>query len=263
MAGENQINMNQHLKDTFRYCLLKTLGASAFARWLEWRKLLKWLNLQKGEKILDIACGDGELSLRMAAKGAEVYGLDMSAKGIASAKRLAAIAKIKCEFTVGDAERLPYADRYFDGLICSSSLEHFISDARSLSEMNRVLKPGGRAVLTVDSFTYPINPELKERHRKMCAVEHYYTREDMSVALRNAGLAMSRNEYLLTSGMTSFFIKFWIKHNRLNNLFILITFLSPLMLLSENLSGKKDRGYTLIVEAVKAEQFQPNSIKVE
>jgi ubiquinone/menaquinone biosynthesis C-methylase UbiE len=243
--------MNQRLKDIFRYCLLKTLGASAFARWLEWRKLLKWLNPQKGEKILDIACGDGELSLRIAAKGAKVYGLDMSAEGIASAKRLAGIVKIKCEFTAGDAERLPYVDGYFDGVVCSSSLEHFIHDAQSLGEMKRVLKPGGRAVLTVDSFTYPIAPELKERHRKMCAVAHYYTRVDMSKALKNAGLTMARSEYLLTSSLTSFFIKFWIKHNRLNNLFILITFLSPLMLLSENLSGKKDRGYTLIVEASK------------
>jgi ubiquinone/menaquinone biosynthesis C-methylase UbiE len=251
MAGEKQINMNQRLKDTFRYCLLKTLGASAFARWLEWRKLLKWLNPQKGEKILDIACGDGELSLRIAAKGAEVHGLDMSATGIASAKRLAAIAKIKCEFTVGDAERLPYADGFFDKVVCSSSLEHFKDDAKSLSEMQRVLKPGGRAVLTVDSFTYPIAPELKERHRKMCSVEHYYTREDMNAALKTTGLTMSRSEYLLTSGLTSFFIRFWIKYNRLNNLFVLITFLSPLMLLSENLSGKKDRGYTLIVEATK------------
>ena len=251
MAGEKQINMNQRLKDIFRYCLLKTLGASAFARWLEWRKLLKWLNPQKGEKVLDIACGDGELSLRIASKGASVYGLDMSAPGIASAKRLAAMAKINCEFTVGDAERLPYADGYFTGIVCSSSLEHFINDAQSLDEMKRVLKPGGRAVLTVDSFTYPISPELKERHRKMCAVAHYYTREDMERALRNAGLTMFRSEYLLTSGLTSFFIKFWIKHNRLNNLFILITFLSPLMLLSDNIFGKKNRGYTLIVEAVK------------
>jgi ubiquinone/menaquinone biosynthesis C-methylase UbiE len=247
--------MNQRLKDTFRYYLLKTLGASAFARWLEWLKLLEWLNPQKGEKILDIACGDGELSLRLATKGADVFGLDMSAAGIASAKRLAGIAKIRCEFTTGDAERLPYPDGFFDKIVCSSSLEHFKDDAQSLSEMKRVLKPGGCAILTVDSFTYPIAPELKERHRKMCAVEHYYTREDMDAALKNAGLTMCRSEYLLTSGLTSFFIKFWIKHNRLNNLFILIAFLSPLMLLADTLGGKKDRGYTLIVEAVKVEPF--------
>jgi SAM-dependent methyltransferase len=243
--------MNQVLKDRFRYFLLKILGASAFARWLEWRMLLKWLAPQKGEKVLDIACGDGELSLRIAAKGADVYGLDMSAEGIASAQRLAKIAKLKCEFTIGDAERLPYADGFFDNIVCSSSLEHFKDDAQSLNEMHRVLKPGGKAVLTVDSFTYPINPALKEQHREMCSVEHYYTREDMAAALKDAGLTLSRSEYLLTSGLTSFFIRFWIKYNRLNNLFILIAFLSPLMLLGENLTRKKDRGYTLIVEAVK------------
>jgi ubiquinone/menaquinone biosynthesis C-methylase UbiE len=241
----------QPLKDRIRYLMLKILGASAFARWLEWRKLLRWLAPQMGEKILDIACGDGELSLRIADKGADVYGLDMSAEGIASARRLAKIAKLNCEFTVGDAERLPYSDGFFDKVVCSSSLEHFKDDAQSLSEMKRVLKPGGKAVLTVDSFTYPIAPALKQRHRQMCAVEHYYTRGDMAAALKNAGLTMARSEYLLNSGLTSFFIKFWIKYNRLNNLFILITFLSPLMLLSENLFGKKDRGYTLIVEAVR------------
>jgi 2-polyprenyl-3-methyl-5-hydroxy-6-metoxy-1,4-benzoquinol methylase len=211
--------------------------------------MIKRLDPHKGEKVLDIACGAGDLSLKIAAKGCEVHGIDMSAEGIESAKRLAGIAKTKCEFTIGDAEHLPYADGFFDKVVCSSSLEHFKDDAQSLREMKRVVKPGGKIILTVDSLTYPIRPELKERHRKMCAVEHYYTREDMAKALKNAGLTMVTSEYLLTSGLTSFFFKFWIRYNRMNNLFILVTFLSPLLLLSDKLSGEKDRGYTLLAEA--------------
>jgi ubiquinone/menaquinone biosynthesis C-methylase UbiE len=239
------------LKKSFRYLIFKILGASVFARWIEWRKLLKWLDPQKGERILDIACGAGDLSLKIAEKGCEVHGIDMSAIAIDSAKSLSELVKIKGEFTVGDAERLPYADGYFNKVVCSSSLEHFKDDARSLSEMRRVVKPGGTIILTVDSFTFPIVPKLKERHRRLCAVEHYYTREDMAQALQKTGLTMKRSEYLLTSDLTSLVFEFWIKRSDWANLFLLMTFFSPLLLLSDTLFGKKDMGYTLIVEAIK------------
>lgn len=245
--------MNQPVKDHMRYFIYRMLGTAAFARRIEWRMMLKWLDPKKGERVLDIACGAGELSLKIADRGCEVYGIDMSEEAIQSARRLADRAKMKCGFKIGDAEHLPYPDGYFDKVVCSSSLEHFKNDAKALDEMRRVLKQDGRLILTVDSLTYPISAELKDRHRKMYAVKHYYTREGVAKALNAAGLNVYRSEYLLTSCLTSFFFKLWIRHSQSRILCLLVAFLGhPVFLISDKLFGVKDRGYTLIAEAIKA-----------
>ena len=96
----------------------KTVGASSFIRRIEWRSMFEWLNLKEGEKILDVACGRGTLSLKIAERGCEVHGVDISEDAIKGAKRLAEREKIVCEFEVGSAEDLPYADGYFDKVIC-------------------------------------------------------------------------------------------------------------------------------------------------
>jgi len=247
--------MNQPVKDHIRHIIYRTMCTTAFARRIEWRKMLAWLDSRKGEKVLDIACGAGELSLKIAERGGEVYGIDISEEAIQSARRLAIRAKIRAEFRTGDAERLPFPDASFDKIICSSSLEHFKNDVLALGEMRRVLKPHGKAILTVDSLTYPISPELKERHRKMCAVEHYYTRRELEKSLNAAGLKMGRSEYLLTSFLTSFFFKRWIKNNRSRVEPLFVALLGhPLFLVSDRLFGARDAGYTLIAEAVKADQ---------
>ena len=69
--------------------------------------------------------GGGTLSLKIAEKGCEVYGVDILEDAINSAKRLAEREKMPCEFAVGSAEDLPYSDGYFDKVVRSSSLEHF------------------------------------------------------------------------------------------------------------------------------------------
>ena len=73
---------------------------------IEWRRMLEWLAPKEGERILDIACGGGELSLKIAERGCEVSGIDMSESGIEHAKRLAEREGITCKFVVGSAQEL-------------------------------------------------------------------------------------------------------------------------------------------------------------
>ena len=152
---------------------------TAFIKRIEWRNMLEWLDAKEGERILDVACG-GMLSLKIAENGCKIFGIDMSEDTIKYAKRRSEREGIPCEFEVGNAEDLPYPDRYFDKIVCSCSLEHFKNDINALKEMNRVLKPNGIVVLTTDSFTYPISDELKERHRKIHYVVNYYTAEKLN-----------------------------------------------------------------------------------
>jgi len=67
----------------------KTMGISGFIRRIEWRRMLEWLAPKEGERILDMSLMGGELSLKIAERGCEVSGIDVSEGGIEHAKRLA------------------------------------------------------------------------------------------------------------------------------------------------------------------------------
>jgi SAM-dependent methyltransferase len=102
--------------------------------------VFEWLAPKAGERILDLGCGDGQLTLRIAAAGARVAGLDASPE-MAAAARSRGI-----EVEEGNAESLPYADRSFDAVF-SNAVLHWVRDQDAmLDEVRRVLLPGGRFV---------------------------------------------------------------------------------------------------------------------
>jgi SAM-dependent methyltransferase len=102
--------------------------------------VLEWLAAQPNERILDLGCGDGQLTVRLAATGAQVAGVDASPEMVTSARARGVIAE------VGNAEALPHADASFDAVFSNAAL-HWVRDQDAmLSEVHRVLKPGGRFV---------------------------------------------------------------------------------------------------------------------
>src|ERR1700677_5084212 len=72
--------------------------------------VLGWLAAQPGERILDLGCGDGQLTLRIANSGASVVGIDASPEMVAAAQARA----VKADN--GPAEKLPYPDHAFDAV---------------------------------------------------------------------------------------------------------------------------------------------------
>lgn len=102
--------------------------------------VLEWLNAQAGERILDLGCGDGQLTARIAATGAGVVGLDASAQ-MASAARARGI-----DVAEGSAEKMPYAAQSFDAVFSNAAL-HWVRDHDAMMrDVKRVLKTGGRFV---------------------------------------------------------------------------------------------------------------------
>lgn len=102
--------------------------------------VLEWLGAQAGERILDLGCGDGQLTLRIAATGAAVQGVDASA-AMAAAARARGV-----EAAVAAGEALPYADGAFDAVFSNAAL-HWVRDQDAMmAEVRRVLRPGGRFV---------------------------------------------------------------------------------------------------------------------
>ena len=102
--------------------------------------VLEWLAAKPGESILDLGCGDGQLTQRIAATGAKVMGVDTSAAMVAAARALG----VKAE--EASAESLPFPDRAFDAVFSNAAL-HWVRDQDAMmAEVHRVLKPGGRFV---------------------------------------------------------------------------------------------------------------------
>jgi len=241
------------LKSQISYMVAKTVGSLNFIRIIEWREVLRLLHPREGEKILDVACGDGALSLKSARRGCQVHGIDMSPYSIASANILG--GKRDCHFLIADAEQLPYKSGSFDKIVCSSSLEHFSDDVKALREMNGVLKTNGIVVLTTDSLSYPMRDSLRVKHKTQHLVVNYYDSEKISERFEQSGFRLVSNKYLLNSPPTSFFYKLFVKtHGKLYRqplVLLLGDFLIPLLLISDKLAGRKDCGYTLLVKGEK------------
>jgi SAM-dependent methyltransferase len=101
-----------------------------------------------GELVLDIACGTGNAALIAAEAGATVVGLDSAARLIDVARERAADAGADAEFVVGDALELPFDDGGFDAVVSVFGVIFAPDPARAIAEILRVLKPGGRALLS-------------------------------------------------------------------------------------------------------------------
>lgn len=96
-------------------------------------------------KVLDVACGTGDMCVELLKRGCEVTGVDLSEEMLAIAKVKGERLKVKVE--IADAENLPFEDESFDGVTCAFGVRNFVHLEQGLSEMLRVLKPGGRMVI--------------------------------------------------------------------------------------------------------------------
>lgn len=102
--------------------------------------VLEWLNAQPGEYILDLGCGDGHLSARIADGGAHVLGVDASAAMVAAARERG------IEAEQAKAEALPFRDATFDAVFSNAVLHWVRGQDAMIEQVHRVLKPSGRFV---------------------------------------------------------------------------------------------------------------------
>ncbi|MDP6390874.1 MAG: methyltransferase domain-containing protein [Alphaproteobacteria bacterium] len=111
------------------------------------RETLRRLDPAPGERVLDVGCGTGALLSAMSQifPGLELVGIDPTPEMLAVAR-----SKLggSVELVLGAAEDLPFGDSSFDLVISTSMLHYIQRPADALAEMARVLKPGGRLVIT-------------------------------------------------------------------------------------------------------------------
>ncbi len=111
------------------------------------RETLERLSVRSGDRVLDVACGTGFLLSTLAERepGLELTGVDPTPEMLeVASRRLGPAARL----VLGRAEALPFAANRFDVVVTTNSFHYFRHPAAALSEIRRVLEPGGRLVVT-------------------------------------------------------------------------------------------------------------------
>ena len=114
-------------------------------------RVLAELRLEPGDRLLDLCCGRGGIGLWFAsASGARLTGVDFSPRAIAEASQRAAafVPRPQASFIVADASDTSLPARTADAIICIDALQLVPGKDALLREVARVIRPGGRAVIT-------------------------------------------------------------------------------------------------------------------
>jgi ubiquinone/menaquinone biosynthesis C-methylase UbiE len=140
-------------------------------------------------EVLDIGCGAGHLLQLMQTRAIEpvhFFGVDISPKLVESTRQ----KNPKSEVMVGDAESLAYPDKKFDLIFMTECLEHLLNFDKAISEANRVLKTGGRFVVTVpnrDWLQYDFYKPFMEANVHQPVDDHYFRVTELEELLNNNG----------------------------------------------------------------------------
>lgn len=116
----------------------------------EERVVKKWIGDFSGA-CLDVGCGTGRHSLRIAMKGFEVMALDLSSKMLERLKLKARKRGVidRVDVVVADAEHLPFRENAFDSLVCALAFDHFEDCKRAAGEFSRVLKSDSLCIVSM------------------------------------------------------------------------------------------------------------------
>jgi SAM-dependent methyltransferase len=104
----------------------------------------------EGRRILDVGCGLGTYVKKMRDFSEEVYGVDVDPEKVAEASQT--LPNIQ----IAPAEKLPFADGFFDVVLLHEVIEHVEDDRQSIREAHRVIKRGGRIVIFAPNRLYPL-----------------------------------------------------------------------------------------------------------
>ncbi|BBH69394.1 methyltransferase [Actinoplanes sp. OR16] len=163
------------------------------------------LDVRPGMRVLDLGCGEGRHTFEAYRRGADVVALDLNEKDLATTAQWCAAMEMAGEVPAtasattvhGDLLDLPFPDAGFDRIIASEVLEHIPDDKTAITELTRVLKPGGLAAVTVPRW-------LPERvcwalsdsyHANEGGHVRIYKEDELAAKLREAGLTVTGNGF--------------------------------------------------------------------
>jgi ubiquinone/menaquinone biosynthesis methyltransferase len=141
-----------------RYDLITVL--LSFGQDRRWKRdVVAMADVGAGTKVLDLACGTGDIAFGAASKGARVTGLDITERMLDIASRKPETSRHGVRFVTGDMTLLPFVESVFDVVTTGYGLRNVPQLPAALSEIHRVLAPGG-VLLSLD-FNRPDNPIVR------------------------------------------------------------------------------------------------------
>lgn len=147
-------------------------------------------------RVIDVGCGDGRHLLEAVKRGCLAVGVDYERGALLQAR--ARLAGYRCDLLLADAAGLPFRAEAFDAVICTETLEHLPDDRGAISEISRLLRPGGTLLGAVPShFTELMYWRLSAGYRNAPGghVRIYRPRE-LFARLQRAGLAPADMRYV-------------------------------------------------------------------
>ena len=178
----------------------------------------------KQQKLLDVGCGYGRLTVPLAVEGYRVSGVDIADNFLRAAKRYAKEESAIVSFRKGDMRDLPYAESSFDGIFCFwSAFNELLTRKDQLSairSMRRTLKPGGLAVIDLPDMRYP-PPVFDIRKRTRLAldmssghVSYLHDAATLKALMRDAGVERYKVSLRNFWGRKRLVLLFWNRSGR-------------------------------------------------
>ena len=175
-------------------------GALRYLRHLPemWRSpindaIIDLVDPQAGERVVDIGAGMGAGAMPAAATGAHVLAVEPTpfVRRALRMRRIFSRSRACVEVVDGAAEQIPVDDQTIDAIWAVNTIHHWIDVERSVAEITRVLRPGGRVLLVDELFTDPSHPDYERFDAEHGPEHHGFTMveaDEMGSLLRAAGL---------------------------------------------------------------------------
>ena len=183
-----EVELHEHLAPEYvrRY---KPAFSSLFQRY--WNDEILASTQPVSGRVLDCGCGTGVMLSTLASHFESVHAVDLSPDMLRLAARRETPGVRLCAIVRADAELLPYEDEYFDSVVCRGSLHHMPNLDAVLCELRRVLRPGGRLVVSE-----PCNDSWLVRTARRCLyvlsnrfeeADEGYSSDEFNRCIRSAG----------------------------------------------------------------------------